>query len=173
MPPRHSIVTILAFAVSIVAPARALAQATSHDTLGAVVVTATREPVASAVPTATTTVLRGDDLRAAGITRVADALRLVPGASVVGSGSVGSQTSLFLRGGNSDYVRVLIDGVPVNDAGGGFDFSTLTTANIDRIEVLRGPASVLYGSDAVTGVIQLFTRQGAGPLHWSALAGGG
>lgn len=149
------------------------AQRAAHDTLSAVVVTATREPVASAVPTATTTVLRGDDLRAAGITRVADALRLVPGAAVVGSGAVGSLTSLFLRGGNSNYVRVLVDGVPMNDAGGGFDFSTLTIANIDRIEVLRGPASVLYGSDAVTGVVQLFTRQGAGPLAWHALAGGG
>lgn len=171
MPNRATLVTVAA--LSLVFSARANAQRTTHDTLSTVVVTATREAVASAVPTATTTVLRGDELRAAGITRVADALRLVPGAVVVGSGSMGAQTSLFLRGGNSNYVRVLVDGVPMNDAGGGFDFSTLTIANIDRIEVLRGPASVLYGSDAVTGVIQLFTRQGAGPLAWHALAGGG
>ena len=152
---------------------RAAAQSAARDTLETVVVTATREAVSTAVPTATTTVLRGDDLRAAGITRVADALRLVPGADVVGSGSLGAQTSLFLRGGNSNYVRVLVDGVPLNDAGGAFDFSTLTTTNIDRIEVLRGPASVLYGSDAVSGVVQLFTRAGSGPLAWHALAGGG
>ena len=94
--------------------------------------------------------LRGDALRAAGIAHVQDALRLVPGAAIVSSGPVGSQTSLFLRGGNSNYVRVLVDGVPLNYAGGAFDFANLTTDNIDRIEIVRGPASVLYGPDAVT-----------------------
>lgn len=145
----------------------------ARDTLATAVVTATRLAVATIAPTSTTTVLRGDDLRAQGITRVADALRLVPGTTIVSSGSLGSQTSLFMRGGNSSYVRVLVDGVPVNDAGGFIDLANFTTDNIDRIEVVRGPASVLYGSEAVTGVIQLFTRSGAGPASWRALAGGG
>jgi vitamin B12 transporter len=144
-----------------------------RDTLSRVVVTATRVPVATIAPTATVTVLNGDDLRAQGITRVADALRLVPGAVVMESGPTGSQTSLFLRGGNSNYVRVMVDGVAINDAGGAFDFATLTTDNIDRIEVVRGPASVLYGADAVTGVIQIFTRDGHGPASIHAMAGGG
>ncbi|HVT37409.1 MAG TPA: TonB-dependent receptor, partial [Gemmatimonadaceae bacterium] len=144
-----------------------------RDTLPAVMVTATRVAMATAAPIATTTVLRGDALRAAGITRVLDALRLVSGAAVVASGAVGSQTSLFLRGGNSNYVRVLVDGVPLNDAGGAFDFATLTTDNVDRIEIVRGPASVLYGSDAVTGVVQIFTKQGSGPLAARVLAGRG
>jgi vitamin B12 transporter len=146
---------------------------TARDTLSTVVITATRVPISTAVPTATTTVLRGDDLRAAGIVRVLDALRLVPGATVVASGAVGSQTSLFLRGGNSDYVRVLVDGVAVNDAGGAFDFATLTTENVDRIEIVRGPASVLYGSDAVTGVVQIFTKVGNGPIAAHAMTGRG
>src|SRR5213593_480501 len=126
-----------------------------------VVVTATRLPTrAGAVPEAVT-VLSGAELRAAGITTVFEALREVPGAAVVQTGSYGSQTSLFLRGGESDYVKVLIDGVPVNQPGGSYDFANLTTDNVDRIEILRGPASVLYGSDAMTGVVQIFTKSGA------------
>ncbi len=145
----------------------------ARDTLSPVVVTATLVSVATIAPTATTTVLSGDALRAQGITRIVDALRLVPGAVLIGSGPLGSQTSLFLRGGNSNYVRVLVDGVAINDAGGAFDFSGLTVGNIDRIEVVRGPASVLYGADAVTGVVQIFTRAGRGPATLHALVGGG
>ena len=94
--------------------------------------------------------------------RVSDALQLVPGATLAQNGSYGSVSSLFLRGGESRYTKVLIDGVAVNQAGGYFDFSHLTTDNIDRIEVVRGPASVLYGADAVTGIIQIFTRRVTG-----------
>jgi vitamin B12 transporter len=158
-------------------PAALAAQGSpARDTLQglqAAVITATRVAVVTVAPTTTTTVLRGDELRAQGITRVADALRLVPGATVLGSGPVGSQTSLFLRGGNSNYVRVIVDGVPVNDAGGSIDLANFTTGNIERIEIVRGPASVLYGSEAVTGVIQLFTRDGRGPASLRALVGGG
>jgi vitamin B12 transporter len=129
-----------------------------------VVVTATKVPIAESVPTASTTVITGEDLRARGITTVAEALQDVAGATIVQSGSFGSQTSLFLRGGQSDYVKVLLDGVPLNLPGGAFSFDYLTTANVDRIEILRGPSSVLYGSDAVSGVIQIFTVRGGGPI---------
>src|SRR2546422_3503064 len=125
-----------------------------------VVVTATRVPVAADLVASAVTVLRGADLVAQGIRTVADALQTVPGAHIVETGSYGGQTSLFVRGGESDYVKVLLDGVPLNDAGGGIDLAHLTTDNIDRIEVVRGPVSVLYGSDAVTGVVQIFTRAG-------------
>lgn len=144
----------------------------ARDTLASAVITATRVAVTTA-PTSSATVIAGADLRAQGITRIGDALQLVPGASIVGSGAVGSQTSLFLRGGNSNYVRVLVDGVPVNDAGGFLDFANFSTANVSRIEVVRGPASVLYGSDAVTGVIQVFTADGSGPGGLHAALGGG
>jgi len=130
-----------------------------------VVVTASRVDVPAASIPAAMTVLRGADLRAHGIRTVAEALQLVPGAHIVETGGYGGQTSLFLRGGENDYVKVLVDGVPLNQPGGALDLAHLTTDNVDRIEVVRGPASVLYGSDAVTGVIQVFTRVGSGPMR--------
>jgi vitamin B12 transporter len=141
------------------------AQRPDSTLLPRVVVTATRvdEPLGTGL--SAVSVLAGDDLRRAGVRSVADALRLVPGAAIVQSGGPGAQTSLFLRGGESDYVRVLIDGVPANDPGGAFDLANLTLDNVDRIEVVRGPASVLYGTDAVAGVVQVFTRSGADRTH--------
>lgn len=126
-----------------------------------VVVTATRVPMALDNVPAAVTVLRGADLATQGIRTVADALRLVPGASLVETGSFGGQTSLFMRGGESDYTKVMLDGVPLNQPGGAIDLAHLTTDNVDRIEIVRGPASVLYGSDAMTGVVQIFTKTGA------------
>ncbi len=174
--PRLTPATMIVLSTVALGAVRASAQArpgAPRDTLATLMITATRVAVATAAPIATVTVLSGESLRAQGITRVLDALRLVPGAAVVASGPVGSQTSLFLRGGNSNFVRVLVDGVALNDAGGAFDLASLTTDNLDRIEIVRGPTSVLYGSDAVTGVVQLFTRDGRGPLAAHALAGGG
>ena len=127
-----------------------------------VVVTATRVPVAADLVPAAVTVLRGADLVAQGLRTVADALETVPGVHIAHTGSFGGQTALFMRGGESDYVKVLLDGVPLNQAGGGMDLANLTTDNVDRIEIVRGPVSVLYGSDAMTGVVQVFTRTGAG-----------
>ncbi|MEK7240613.1 MAG: TonB-dependent receptor [Gemmatimonadota bacterium] len=143
-------------------PAVAFAQSASSDStrLAPVVITATRVETVIAAPAAVT-VLSGDTLRARGITHLADALRLVPGATVVSSSSLGSQASLFLRGGQSNFVRVLLDGVPLNEPGGALDIGALTLDNIDRVEVVRGPASVLYGADAVSGVIQLVSRTAA------------
>lgn len=158
------------------APAALAAQSPVNDTayhVAPVVVTAEREPLPAAAVSGSVTVLRGDEMRARGLRDVADALREVPGAAVVTTGSWGGQTSLFLRGGQSDYVKVLVDGVPMNQPGGAFDFGALTLDNVDRIEVVRGPASVLYGSDAVTGVIQIFTRRGAGRLGLDAAVRGG
>src|SRR5687768_11044542 len=144
----------------------------SRDTtrLAPVVTTATRVPVPQAAAPVAVTVVTGESLRARGITHVADALRDVPGVALAQAGSAGAQTAVFLRGGESKYVKVLVDGVPVNEAGGAFDFGTLTTHNVDRIEVVRGPASVLYGSDAVTGVVQIFTRRGKGRPQLAAAA---
>jgi vitamin B12 transporter len=137
------------------------------------VISATKTPTSRSTLTQAVTVLTGEELRARGITRVTDALRSVPGASLVQNGAPGSVATLFLRGGESRYVKVLIDGVAVNSPGGFFDFSHLTTDNIERIEIVRGPASVAYGADAVSGVIQIFTRQGRGPLSITADARGG
>jgi outer membrane cobalamin receptor len=87
----------------------------------------------------------------------------VPGVAVVQGAGPGGLTSVFMRGGQSDYVQVLVDGVQVNDPGGAFDWAHLRVDDIARIEVVRGPASVLYGSDAVSGVVQIFTRSGGTP----------
>ncbi len=149
------------------------AQAPDTATLSTVIVSATKTPSSPSSLTQAVTVISGAELRARGITRVADALRGVPGMALVQNGSVGSITSLFMRGGESRYTRVLIDGVTVNSPGGYFDFSHLTTDNIERIEVVRGPAGVVYGADAVSGIVQIFTRQGRGPASMSGSARAG
>ncbi len=141
--------------------------ATGQDTqdttkLAELVVTPTRLPTPPDAVVSSVTVIEGDDLRARGVRFLQDALREVPGAAVVQGGSFGAVTSVFLRGGESDYVKVLIDGVPANQSGGAFNWANLTTDNVDRIEILRGPGSVIYGSDAVSGVVQIFTRRGEG-----------
>jgi vitamin B12 transporter len=160
-------------AVAFIPDLAARAQATDTAQLGTVVVSASKVPKPASSLTQPVTVLLGEDLRARGVTRVTDALREVPGATLVQSGSYGALTSLFLRGGESRYTKVLIDGVPVNAAGGSFDFSHLTTDNIDRIEIVRGPASVLYGADAVSGIVQIFTRKGSGDTRASLAARAG
>lgn len=124
------------------------------------VVTPTRLPTPPDEVVSSVTTISGDDLRVRGVRFVQDALREVPGAAVVQVGSFGGVSSLFLRGGESDYVKVLIDGVPANQPGGAYNWANLTTDNVDRIEILRGPGSVIYGSDAVSGVVQIFTRRG-------------
>lgn len=162
-------------AVLLAAAAASLDAQESRDTtvLPEIVVTATRYPVSADSVGVTVTVLRGEDLRAQGIRSVGDALRQVPGAQVVQGGGFGAQTSLFLRGGESDYVKVLVDGVAVNQPGGSYDFANLTTDNVERIEIVRGPGSVLYGSDAISGVVQIVTREGRGAPAVSAAGEGG
>ncbi|HEU4996597.1 MAG TPA: TonB-dependent receptor [Gemmatimonadaceae bacterium] len=151
--------------VALTAPLGAQEQARDTARTTPVIVTATRVPLSRGALPVAVTVITGDQLRLRGITTVADALNDLTSASVIQSGSQGAQTSLFLRGGESKYVKVLIDGVPANDPGGVYDFGSLTTDNVERIEIVRGPASVLYGADAVTGVVHVITRRGEGPQH--------
>ncbi len=125
-------------------------------------VTANRRPAPAWTVAARTTVIEGEALERAGIKYVADALRQVASLAVVRGGSFGATTSAFLRGGASDHVLVLVDGVSVNEPGGRFDFGSMTADGIERIEIVRGPVSALYGSDAVSGVIHVFTRRGRG-----------
>src|SRR5215218_6152259 len=142
-------------------PTAGLAQQPQDTTqLKELVVTANGAPTPADAVVSSVTTITGAELRDRGIRFVQDALRDIPGATVVQAGSYGGVSSLFLRGGESDYVKVLVDGVPVNQSGGGYNWANLTTDNVERIEVLRGPASVIYGSAAVTGVVQIFTRRG-------------
>ncbi len=128
----------------------------------AVTVTATGTPTPEAQVGASITLLSGDDY--ADKLDVHEALRLIPGAQVTQSGQRGGLGELFVRGGNSDANKVLIDGIPANDIGGAVDFGVLATAGIDQIEVLRGPNSALYGSDALAGVASMTTPSGITPL---------
>ncbi len=104
---------------------------------------------------------------------VLEALRGVAGLDVNQTGRWGGATGVFIRGGNSNYNLVMVDGIPVNQFGGDFDFASLPSDGVERIEVLRGPQSALYGSNAVTGVINIISERGDGPPHFTALAEAG
>jgi vitamin B12 transporter len=160
---RSSLISVLLVRLALAVPLAAQRPDTLTDTahVAPVVVTATSTPMTRDRVPASVTVLDGAALRAEGITHVSDALRQVPGMAVVQSGSFGAPTSLFTRGAQSNYTKVLVDGVPVNDPGGAIDLGFLTIDDVERIEIVRGPTSVLYGSDAVAGVVQIFTRHGA------------
>jgi outer membrane receptor protein involved in Fe transport len=133
--------------------------------LDPVVVAGTQVAVpVSELPSAVTVIDR-EEIESRRITDAPQLLRTVPGLSVTQTGSRGGDTAVFSRGGERDFNLVLIDGVPVNSAGGDYDFSDLTTDNIERIEIIRGPQSALYGSNAIGSVIQIFTRRGRGPLQ--------
>ena len=111
------------------------------------------------------TVVTGEELRRQQVRNAADALRSLPGVSVNRSGGVGNLTQVRIRGAEGNHTLVLIDGIEANNtADGEFDFSNLSAEDIERIEVIRGPMSGLYGSNAVGGVINIITRRGQGPL---------
>ncbi len=144
-----------------------------------IVITATgnETPLVETAPS--TTVITRNAIERHQYQTVAEALRQVPGVHVARNGGIGQPTSLFIRGTNSNHVLVMIDGVKINDTttpNGAFDFSNLMTDAIERIEVVRGPQSTLYGSDAIGGVINIITRKGStagGPVSGSIeLAGG-
>jgi vitamin B12 transporter len=128
-----------------------------------VVVSATRFDIPLDQSPASVSVISSEDLEQKQIERVSDALREVPGLSVVQTGTAGQLTSVFIRGLRSEHTQVLLDGIPINQGlQGAFNFADLTTEDIDRIEVVRGPQSTLYGPRALAGVIQIFTKQGTG-----------
>ena len=127
-----------------------------------VTVTATRTSIPVDKVGFSTHVVRREEIEAQGARTIAQVLETVPGFSVVRTGSFGGQTSVFVRGGESNFNLVLVDGVQINEPGGVMDFADLTTANVERIEIVRGPGSVLYGSEAVTSIIHIITIQGQG-----------
>ncbi|HEY0269718.1 MAG TPA: TonB-dependent receptor [Sphingomonas sp.] len=122
------------------------------------------------------TVFDGDAIRRLQAVTPLDLLRETPGVAIAQNGGIGTTASVFIRGAESDQTVALIDGVKINDPsspGGGFDFGSLLVGNIDRIEVLRGPSSVLWGSQAIGGVVNLITRQPTATLAVNARVEGG
>lgn len=145
--------------------------ATSADAAGIsstaeTVVTATRFPVAIETVGNAISVIDAEQIAQRQARFVSELLRDVPGVAVSRSGTIGATTQVRIRGAEANQTLVIIDGVKMNDpaAGGEFDFSRLLTADVERIEVLRGPQAVLYGSNSIGGVVNIITRSGKGPV---------
>ncbi|MGA7045140.1 MAG: TonB-dependent receptor, partial [Candidatus Sulfotelmatobacter sp.] len=126
-----------------------------------VVVTATRTPALAEETGSNISTLESGQLETMQPTAADDAVRFLPGAVVNTAGQRGGLSSLFVRGGESNYNKVMVDGVTINEPGGTFDFGTLPLTEANRMEFLRGTQSTLYGSDAMTSVVQVFTRTGS------------
>jgi len=141
-------------------------QSEQAESLDPVVVTGTSLPRTLSQSTASVTVITREEIEARQADSVSELLRQVPGVYTDQPGSRGGVSSVYIRGGDPNFTLVLIDGVKVNDPtnsrGGSFDFSTLSTDNIERIEIVRDPMSSFYGSDALSGVINIITKKGKG-----------
>ncbi len=141
----------------------------------AIAVSGTRSEAPVSQLGASVTVFDASDLERRQSPAVADLLTASPGVTIARTGGYGSVTSLFVRGGESNYNKVLIDGIPVNEPGGYFNFSNITSENLERVEIVRGAQSALFGSDAMASVIQLVTRRGragSAPRVDAAIEGG-
>src|SRR3984957_7420341 len=156
------------FAVQVAdVPARAeevsiqLRLATASET---VVVSATRTPVPGEAAGADVDTLNNEQLTVMQPVAADDGVRFLPGAVVNTAGQRGGLSSLFVRGGDSTYNKVIVDGVTINEPGGTFDFGTLPLTEGSRMEFVRGAQSTLYGSDAMTSVVQVWTRTGSTPI---------
>ena len=141
-----------------------------------VVVSATRLPTPESELGSSVTVITGQEIERKQLRTLPEVLQNVPGLSVVQTGSPGGTTSVFIRGTNANHTKVFIDGIDASDPSspdGSFDLSQLLAADIERVEVLRGPQSGLYGSDAIGGVINIITKAGSGSPRLHASVEGG
>ncbi len=126
-----------------------------------VVVTANAQPLELSQTPAAVDVVTQDEIHRRQLVSLADALQTLPGATIARTGREGGLTTVFLDGGNSNFTKFFIDGTPLNEPGGFLNLSNQTLDNIDKIEVVHGAESALYGTDAVSGVVQLFSHRGA------------
>lgn len=157
-------------------PLIALAAPAFANDAAQVIISATRSPVPTAEVGSSVSVVTAEDVEKMQSWEAIDALKRLPGVTFERSGGFGSLGSIRIRGSQPGQVKVLIDGIELNDAtatGREFDFATLFLPSVDRIEVLRGPQSALYGNDAMAGVVNLFTDQGGGKPRASAEIEGG
>ena len=127
-----------------------------------ITVTSTGTPTPQAQLGAAVTTLSEPDYN--GTRDIYEGLRFVPGLQALQTGQAGGTTYLYIRGGDPNANKLLIDGIPANDIGGGVEFANLSSGAMGEVEVLRGPNSVLYGSDALAGVVSLSTPHGTTPL---------
>jgi vitamin B12 transporter len=125
-----------------------------------VLVTAQAEPISEQQSPAPSTIVGREEIEQRQSVFFPDLLIYTPGVAFGRTGTNGGTASIFLEGGNSSFTKVLIDGTSINPPGGAVDFSILTTDNVDKVEVVRGAESAIYGTDAVSGVVQLFSHRG-------------
>ena len=164
-------VTRLTTALSLAFACAASSFAQSSDT---VVVTASRTPQRAQDVIADVTVIHAEEIARSGAGSVADILQRQRGIEIARNGSAGASTSIFLRGSNSNQVVVLLDGVRIGSStAGGAALNAVPLGAIDRIEIVYGPLTTMYGADAIGGVIQIFTRKGEGGPTFSGSAGAG
>jgi vitamin B12 transporter len=165
---RRGVVTLF---LLVLMPLPASAQTEPAGMLPSTVVTADRFPTDPDRVTSSYTVVPQEEMQRRQLRTAGEVLKTVPGVSVQQSGGPGTQTSVFVRGSNSNHVLVLIDGITANDPStpnGAPDFAHFLTENLDRIEIVRGPMSTMYGSQAIGGVINLVTKAGKGPMNGQA-----
>lgn len=168
--------TIKCYSYVVLAAAALLSTTARAEEPSQITVTATRLATDATEVGGSLSILTAADLERLGTPLVADALRAVPGVSVNQNGSFGGTTNVRIRGALSEQTLVLIDGVPANDTtspGGGYDMAFLDASGIERIEVLRGPQSTLWGTDAVGGVLNIITRKPEDGFNASAFLEGG
>lgn len=167
---RHAALTSLALAIA--APA-AFAQ-TTPDTFDPVVVTANRYPQHLSEVLSDTVTISSEEIARSGAGSLIDLLQKQRGIEVTRNGGPGTASSVFIRGANSNQNIVLVDGVRIGSSTlGTANWSALPLSSIDHVEIVYGPASTMYGADAIGGVIQIFTKKGDGPARFSAFAGYG
>lgn len=149
---------------------------TINSSLDEIVISANKTQTPYYAVGSSVTIITSEEISRKQTTSVIDLLREVPGVSVIQQGGPGKLSYISLRGANTNHTLVIVDGAKVNDASSpnnAFDFSTLTTHDIERIEIVRGPQSTLYGSYAIAGVVNIITKSGKGIPHYSLTAEGG
>ncbi len=139
-----------------------------------VTVTADAQPMPVADATGPVDILTAKEIERRDALQLAPLLASLPGVSISQLGPMGGVASIFLDGGNSNFTKVLVDGTPINEPGGNIDLSNLTLGNVEKVEVVHGASSALFGTDAMSGVIQIFTKRGTTRTpHISVFADGG
>jgi vitamin B12 transporter len=175
---RRALSSILVINLLALHAAAALADDESppSEALERVIVSATRLPTPAYEVASSVTLITAADIEAEQARTLPDILQQVPGLNIVQTGGIGGQASIFMRGTNSNHVKIYVDGVDVSDPStpaDSFNLAHLQLMDIDRIEVLRGPQSGLYGSDAIGGAISIVTKPGAGPAQLAGSLEGG
>jgi vitamin B12 transporter len=176
---RHAFTALLVSSLLALCPHATRAQddtAQADELPQRIIVSATRLPTPEYEVASSVTLITAADIDAQQARTLPDILQTVPGLNVIQTGGSGGATSIFMRGTNSNHVKILVDGIDVSDPstpGDTFDLAHLLLADVDRIEVLRGPQSGLYGSDAIGGAIYIVTKTGSGPLKATATLEGG